>query len=83
MSWSVAAKGKIEEVKAAVAEQFEKASECAEPEETLRQKAAELISDVLDAQGYFPNVEVNAFGSQSVGDGGVCNSLNIRIMPHS
>lgn len=85
MSWSVGAKGPVADVKIAIAGQFQSGSKCQEPEETIRQKATELVALALDAQGYMPSVDVSAFGSMSkdYSTGAVANSLSIIITPHS
>jgi len=81
MSWSVAARGKAPEVKKDVAGQFERAPKCAEPEEGIRLAAAKLIDLSLEAQDPERDVNVQAYGSQSVTTTTVRNSLNITISP--
>ena len=83
MSWSVAAKGKALEVKTDVAGQFERASKCAEPEESIRLATAKLIDLSLEAQDPEKDVSVSAYGSQSADyqTQKVRNSLNITISP--
>jgi hypothetical protein len=85
MSWSVGAKGTVADVKATIASQFQTGAKCMEPEETIRQKAAELVALALDSQGYMPNVDVSAYGSMSkdYSTNAVSNSLSIIITPHS
>ncbi len=64
MSWSVLAIGKAPAVRAEIAKQFANASKCVEPEETLRQGAAQLIDASLEAQASHSDVRVAASGSQ-------------------
>jgi hypothetical protein len=83
MSWSVGTKGPVTQVKDVIAKQFETSGPCIEPEETIRQKARELIALALEHQGYSPNVEVSAYGSQSTDyeTKAISNSLSIIITP--
>lgn len=85
MSWSVTVFGRVEKVRAAIADQFKTSSGCAEPEESVRQSAAKLIDDSLAAQDQQFAIEVSASGSQSFKDWqaktGVSNQLTITIQP--
>jgi hypothetical protein len=83
MSWSISGRiGKAPGVRAAVAKEFEQSSKCAEPEETIRQAAKQIIDAALAAQGENQVVEVSASGSQSTsGITVVSNSVNIKVQP--
>jgi hypothetical protein len=85
MSWSVGGNGPVADVRASVAKQFETGSKCTEPEESIRQAAAKIIDQALDAQGYLPNVEVGAYGSMSMDytTKKISSSLSIIITPRS
>lgn len=88
MSWSVGATGKAPTVAEQIAKQFENGSKCAEPEETIRQAAKKLIETSLEAQDPAKDVQVSAYGSQSVYDVGspnatFRNSLSISITPQN
>lgn len=83
MSWSVQAIGKAEAVRTNIAQQFDKAGACAEPEESIRQAAKVLIDKAIEAQS--GAVKVVACGSQSFKDWnaktGVTNAMSITIEP--
>lgn len=64
MSWSVSAVGKPAAVAASIESQFA-ASQCAEPEETVRQSARAAIAATLKAQREDSAVQVIASGSMS------------------
>ena len=80
MSWSVAASGKRGEVVSSVTKQFSN-QKCEEPEESIRKAAGNLIDLALEHQDPEKNVQVSAFGSQSVNGNVVRNSLSIQITP--
>lgn len=80
MSWSVAASGKQHEVISSVMSQFN-SQKCEEPEESIRKAAGNLIVLALQAQDPDKNVQVSAWGSQSVTGTVVRNSLSIKIDP--
>jgi hypothetical protein len=84
MSWSVVAIGKARAVRIEIAGQFARGSKCSEPEETIRQSAAELIDRALSSTSEIFAVKVTANGSQGFKDyskpeNGVHNNLNIGI----
>ena len=88
MSWSVGSKGKPKEVKEAIAKQFSGSSKCPEPEETLKQKAAAFINEVIEANNSDIEVEVSAHGTQSSNyninpPGVISNSISILVRPVS
>ena len=85
MSWSVGSTGELSATRATVAKQFETGSVCMEPEESIRQAAAKIIDQALETQGYYPNVNVSAYGSMTkdYATGKVANSLSIIITPTS
>ncbi len=84
MSWSVSAIGKAAAVKASIADQFSR-NKCSEPEETIRQAAAQLIDLAMSAQDAPAVVKVMASGSQGFRDytakTGVYNQLTITVEP--
>lgn len=81
MSWSISGRlGKAPAVRAAVAKEFEQSSKCAEPEETIRQAAKQIIDAALAAQGENQVVEVSASGSMSKnGEVVTSNTVNIAV----
>jgi hypothetical protein len=87
MSWSVSAVGKPEAVALSIGAQFDAASVCGEPEETIRQQAREMIQTALCAQKSDSVVQVSANGSQSStfidGKWGApyTNNLEIKVQP--
>ena len=91
MSWSIGAVGRPQAVKMAVVTQTDPAKwTCSEPEESIRQAAARLICQALDAQTVLGGaVQVTASGSMSIskyGEDGrtpqeVTNSLTIEVRP--
>ena len=86
MSWSVSATGKASAVKAEIARQLGHIK-CAEPEDTVKQLAAQLIEGALDAQAEGTVVSVLASGSQTSRkfEDGVwkdhTNQLRIEVQP--
>jgi len=80
MSWSVSAVGKAASVAAKLAADFTKYP-CGEPEETIRQLAANVIATSLAAFPPASAVRVDACGSQSGGDSGKVNNLILKIEP--
>jgi len=83
MSWSISGRmGKAAAVRAAVAKEFEQGSKCTEPEETIRQSAAQIIDSALAGQDPQQVVEVSASGHMSTNNGKVAsNTLNIAVTP--
>lgn len=82
MTWGVQAFGKAAAVRTAIAAQFEKSGKCMEPEETIRQSAANIIDAGLAAQHPAQVVEVVASGSMSTNTGGLqSNTVNIAVTP--
>lgn len=85
MSWSVSSIGKAGAVRKEIAGQFDRQSACAEPEESVRQAAKQLIDASLAGQDENTAVRVSASGSQSFKDWsaktGVSNQLTISIDP--
>lgn len=85
MSWGVSAVGKAGAVRKAIADQFEKSTPCAEPEESVRLEAAATIDQALAAQDPGAIVKVAASGSMGFKDygakTGAYNSLAIAIEP--
>ena len=84
MSWSVAALGKAEAVRKDIAAQFTRGSKCAEPEESIRQAASEIIDKALANQANVYVVKVQASGSQGYvdyasPDKGTYHSLGIDV----
>ncbi len=88
MSWSVSGTGRASALAIRIEKDFENYTKCSEPEESIKQKARELI--VLTLQGQVPPdqvVTVTASGSQSIsGDSNsgltaVRNQLKIEIYP--
>jgi hypothetical protein len=87
MSYSVNESGPSQEVAEKLAEQLSKIV-CAEPEETLKNMAASVISTALEAMPQDALVQVSLNGSQatdhdSEGDetGTFRNTLNLTIKP--
>jgi hypothetical protein len=83
MSWGIAGGlGKAGAMRAAVAKQFAMQGKCSEPEETIKQAAAQIVDAALAGQDPNQVVEVSASGSQSTnGVAVVCNMLNIAVTP--
>ena len=84
MSWSVSAIGKAAAVKKEIADQFTKGGKCVEPEESIRQAAAQIIDQAVGSIHESYVVQVSAGGSQgyknySKPEDGLFNSLNIDI----
>lgn len=84
MSWSLGAVGKSPAIRTEISQQFNRGSKCMEPEESIRQSAAQTIDKALESiSGPFV-VKVLASGSQnyknySKPEDGVCNNLTIAI----
>ena len=84
MSWSVGAVGKSPAIRTEIANQFTRGSKCIEPEESIRQSAAQTIDKALESiSGPFA-VKVLAGGSQnyknySKPEDGIYNNLTITI----
>lgn len=81
MSWSVAAQGKVADVRKEIAGQFARSGPCVQPEEKVRLEAAKFIDLSLEANVQDSEVKVSAYGSQSGYDDKARNSLNITITP--
>lgn len=87
MSWSVNAIGRAPAVAAKLEKDFTgMKGNCQEPEETIKNKAADIIATALAGQKPETIVKVNAYGSQSTSYDGskyspVSNALNITVEP--
>ena len=83
MSWSIGGfLGKAPAVRAKVAKAFADSGKCSEPEETIRQSAAQIIDAALAAQAESQVVEVSASGSMSKnGDVVTNNAVTISVVP--
>jgi hypothetical protein len=90
MSWNINAVGKSEKLISVIKSQTDPIKwKCSEPEETIRQKAADLICTALEGQLVGTPVIVNASGSMSIRKYGAdnvtplefTNSLKIEINP--
>lgn len=84
MSWSVQSSGTAAEVAARAESSFRNSGPCSEPEESIRQKARELIAQALAAQKPdTTKVTLSAYGSQSSYCAGeterLTNTLKIEI----
>lgn len=83
MSWVVSAVGRTPAVLLEIAKQFANGSKCTEPEEGVRQAAAQLLGAAIGAQDPSVIIRVGASGSQSIDykTNAVRNSLNISVEP--
>jgi hypothetical protein len=82
MSWSVSASGKAKPVAAKLAKDFAQIK-CSEPEDTIKNKVAEIVATALASFSDKIPVAVKASGSQSTDNNlVVSNSLSVSIEPH-
>ena len=81
MSWSISATGKPAAVLRKARQEFSR-YKCAEPEETIKGKAQDILEEALREFPESSAVQVSASGSQtSISGGAFINSLSIEIKP--
>ena len=78
MSWGVLAVGKPAAVATNLAIDFAK-NKCVEPEETIRQHVAAALAAGLAVAPPNIAVRVEASGSQGTVDGGIRNTLSVKM----
>jgi hypothetical protein len=83
MSWGIGSFfGRAPSVREQVVKAFTNQGKCAEPEETIKQVAAQIIDAALAGQDPGQVVEVSASGSMHTTGGKVTsNTLNIAVTP--
>lgn len=80
MSWSVSGVGRASALRDKVAKQFDGIN-CAEPEQTIKNKVAAIVDISLQAMRGDQAVKVSCSGSQYVDGQGQINTVRVEVEP--